>query len=130
MAKGSEPHLSGHAPTGGQQRHMYSLQRRETDSRQIEAQAEEKIEGSCHDQEVWADQGRIQQGQDVKELIIWLRLVALEDPQYLALTPNISVLQPGTTDTQTVCVCVDEVVLTSAHSPILPTWPNTKMASK
>lgn len=70
MAEGSEPHLSGHAPTGGQQRPTHSLQGRQTDSRQARAEAEEKAKGSGHDQGVRADQEGIQQGQDVKELVL------------------------------------------------------------
>lgn len=92
MAEGSEPHLSGHTPTGGQQGSTYSLQGRQTDSRQSGAEAEEEAEGSGHDRGVGTDQGGIQQGQDVKKLVLWLRPVALEDPQHLTLTPNIRLL--------------------------------------
>ncbi len=99
VAEGSEPHLSGHAPTGGQQGSTYSLQGRQTDGRQAGAEAEEEAEGGGHDWGVGADQGDIQQGQDVKELVFRLRPVALEDPQHLTLTPNITLLQPETTDT-------------------------------
>lgn len=70
MAEGSEPHLSGHAPTGGQQGSAYSLQGRQSDSRQARAEAEEEAEGGSHDWGVGADQGRVQQGQDVKELVV------------------------------------------------------------
>lgn len=101
VAERSEPHLSGCAPTGGQQRPTHSLQGCQTDSRQAGAEAEEEAKGSSHDWWVGADQGGIKQGQDIKELVLRLRLVTLEDPQHLTLTPNITVLQPAVTDTET-----------------------------
>lgn len=95
VAEGGEAHLSGHAPTGSQQRPPRPLQGRQTDGRQPRAQVEEEAEGGGHDRRLRADQRGIQQGQDVKELVLRLWTVTLEGPQHLTLTPNIRLLQPG-----------------------------------
>lgn len=97
VTEGGEAHLSGHAPTGSQQRPPRPLQSRQTDGRQPRAEVEEKAEGGGHDRRLRADQRRIQQGQDVKELVLRLRTVTLENPQHLTLTPNVGLLQPGRT---------------------------------
>lgn len=70
VAEGSEAHLSGHTPTGSQQRPPHPLQGRRTDGGQPRAQAEEKAEGGGHDRGLMADQRRVQQGQDVKEFVL------------------------------------------------------------
>lgn len=70
VAEGGEPHLSGHAPTGGQQWCPYSLQSCQTDCWETGTEAEEEAEGGGHDRGVRADQGGVQQRQDVEELIL------------------------------------------------------------
>lgn len=125
MAEGSEPHLSGHAPTGGKQGSTHSLQSRQADSRQAGREAEEEAECGRHHWRVGADQGGVQQGQDVEELVLRLRPVALEDPQYLTLTPNVTLLQPGRTETDfslatwgAMCAAETSKILTPSPPPL------------
>lgn len=70
VTEGGEPHLSGYAPTCGQQWCSHSLQSRQTDRWQAGTEAEEEAEGGSHDRGVGADQRGVQQGQDVEELVI------------------------------------------------------------
>lgn len=97
VAEGGEAHLSGHAPTGGQQRPPRPLQGCQADGGQPRAEVQEQAEGGGHDRGLVADQRGVQQGQDVEELVLRLWPVTLEDPQHLTLTPNIRLLQPGRT---------------------------------
>lgn len=96
----SELHLSGRAPACGQQGSPHPLQGGQADGGQGGAEAEEQAEGGGHDGGVRADQGRVQQGQDVEELVLCLRPVALQRPQHLALTPDVTLFQPGSTHTR------------------------------
>lgn len=94
VAEYSEPDFSGGTPTRGKQGNPYSFQGSQADCGQGPAQAEEEAESGRHDGRVGTDQGAVQHGEDVKELILRLRLVALEDLKHLALTPHVTILQP------------------------------------
>lgn len=69
MTEGRKPHFPRSTPACGQQRSSHSLQGGLADRRKAGAEAQEEAEGGCHDRRVGADQGGVQQGEDVKELV-------------------------------------------------------------
>jgi len=96
VTEGRKLHLLGRAAAGGQQGSLRALQGGQADGGQARgAEAEEEGQRGGHDGHVGAEQGRVQQGEDVEQLLLAVGLVALKHAEHLALTPHVTLLQPG-----------------------------------